>query len=161
MPIDATTLANLIEAHAGALSLWLRSRCDSPDDVTQEAFCRLAVREPPPDNQVAWLYRVARDLAGKQRRSDERREKRERAWAQRESSSEDPLDTLEAAETMQAVQELDQESRDVLVARIWGQMSLEEIGKLLDISTTTVFRRYEAALRTLRAKLEPKRMDRR
>jgi RNA polymerase sigma-70 factor (ECF subfamily) len=44
----------------------------------------------------------------------------------------------------------------VLVARVWGQLSLEEVARLCGVSTATAFRRYEAALKTLRAKLETK-----
>ena len=47
MPIDALQLAKLIECQAASLGLWVRGRCASPDDVVQDAFCRLAVAEPP------------------------------------------------------------------------------------------------------------------
>jgi RNA polymerase sigma-70 factor (ECF subfamily) len=55
-----------------------------------------------------------------------------------------------------AVEELADELREVLVARVWGQLSLEEVGKLCGVSTATAFRRYEAALKALRSKLESK-----
>lgn len=70
MPLDAAELAKLIENQAACLQLWVRSRCAASEDVVQEAFCRLAVQEPPPDNPVAWLYRVCRNLADKQRLSE-------------------------------------------------------------------------------------------
>ena len=55
MPLDAVQLAQLIEGQAACLRLWIRSRCASGEDVVQEAFCRLAVQDPPPENPVAWL----------------------------------------------------------------------------------------------------------
>jgi RNA polymerase sigma-70 factor (ECF subfamily) len=152
MPLNATQLAELIEIHAAALVLWVRSRCAAGEDVVQEAFCRLAAQEPAPDNPVAWLYTVSRNLAEKQRRSDRRREMREMAWMRTESSS--STDPLEVAEMVAAVEQLEAPLREVLVARIWGGLSVEEVGRLCGISVASVSRRYYAALEALRAKLE-------
>jgi RNA polymerase sigma factor (sigma-70 family) len=153
MPLHAAQLAELIESQAGSLRLWIRSRTAACEDVVQEAFCRLAVEEPPPDNPVAWLYRVCRNLAEKQRLADHRRRQREKARAQPETSGNERADSLELAETLAAVAGLEDELREVLVARIWGQLSLEEIGRLCGISTTTAHRRYQASLKALKSKL--------
>ena len=154
MALDASQLASLIENHAGSLQLWIRSRCASSEDVVQEAFCRLAVQEPSPDNPVAWLYRVCRNLAEKQRLSDSRRVQREQTWAHTHTAGKS-IDPTDLAETLAAVKSLDEEFREVLIARLWGGLSLEEVAKLCGISTTTAFRRYESALQKLRAKLIP------
>lgn len=156
MPLDAAQLANLIERQAATLRLWVRSRCASPEDVVQEAFCRLAATEPPPENPQAWLYRVCRNLAERQRLSDKRRHEREQTKAQFEVQTGNSTDPLVMADVLAAVEQLDDEHRDVLVARLWGQLTLEEVAKLCGISTSTAFRRYEAALQTLRVKLESK-----
>jgi RNA polymerase sigma-70 factor (ECF subfamily) len=66
------------------------------------------------------------------------------------------VDPLEVAETLAAVESLDDELREALVARVWGQLSLEEVAQLCGVSTATAFRRYHAALQALRAKLTPK-----
>jgi RNA polymerase sigma-70 factor (ECF subfamily) len=155
MPIDGAQLAKLIETQAASLALWVRGRCLSPEDVVQEAFCRLAAAEPSPDSAVAWLYRVCRNLAEKQRLADKRRRAREEARALPEVAG-SQADSLELAEALAAVESLDAELREVVAARVWGQLSLDEIGRLCGISTATAFRRYEAALKELRAKLEPK-----
>jgi RNA polymerase sigma factor (sigma-70 family) len=160
MPLDAAQLAKLIESQAACLQLWVRSRCASGEDVVQEAFCRLAVQDPPPENAVAWLYRVCRNLAEKQRLGDKRRREREQVRSRSEAAG-DQTDPLEIAETMAAVEELEDELREVLVARVWGQLSLEEVARLCGVSTATAFRRYEAALKALRAKLETKCENRR
>jgi RNA polymerase sigma factor (sigma-70 family) len=161
MPLNAAQLAKLIESQAASLCLWARCRCASCEDVVQEAFCRLAALEPAPDNPVAWLYRVCRNLAEKQRLSDQRRRERERAWAQSDVATTDRPDQTEIAETIAAVEELDSELREVLVARVWGQLSLEEVATLCGVSTSTAYRRYEAALRALRSKLESECENRR
>lgn len=156
MPVDALQLTELIENHAGSLRLWVRSRCSSAEDVVQDAFCRLAVEEPPPDNPVAWLYRVCRNLAERQRIGDARRRNREHRWAPAEVTKNNSIDPLELVDTLAAVEMLNDELREVLIARLWGQLSLEDVAKLCGISTTTAFRRYETALRTLRTMLVPK-----
>jgi RNA polymerase sigma-70 factor (ECF subfamily) len=156
MPLDAIQLAELIETQAVSLRLWVRSRCTSCEDVVQEAFCRLACQEPPPQKPVAWLYRVCRNLAETQRLSEERRRKREQARARPEIAPVAAVDSVELGELLAAVEELEDQLREVLVARTWGQLSLEEIGKLCGVSTATAFRRYEAALKTLRTRLESK-----
>jgi len=153
MRLTATQLAELIDSQAGSLRLWVRARCASPEDAVQEAFCRLAMEDPPPDNSVAWLYRVARNVAENQRLSDQRRREREQSRAQMVTKEGGPTDCLELAETLAAVERLPDELREVLVARIWGQLSLEEVGRLCGIATATAFRRYQAALEALRVKL--------
>lgn len=155
MPVDAQQLTELIEQHAGSLRLWIRSRCASEEDVVQEAFCRLATQEPSPDNPVAWLYRVCRNLAEKQRISDGRRRRREHEWAQAKLATSDCADPSYLTEALAVVEGLEQELREVLVARLWGRLSLEEVGKLCGISTATAFRRYEASLQAVRAKMLP------
>ena len=121
----------------------------------QEAFCKLARQEPSPDNPVAWLYRVCRNLAEKQRTSDLRRRRREQQWAQAKVSASNLADDTNLAETLAAVESLEEELREVLVARLWGRLSLEEVGKLYGVSTATAFRRYQAALESLRNRMAP------
>jgi RNA polymerase sigma factor (sigma-70 family) len=154
MPLDAAQLAELIDRQAESLRLWIGSRCAAAEDIVQEAFCRLASQSPPPENPVAWLYQVCRNLAEKQRRSDTRRSQRENACAVEETGAAVPADPLELAEAVKAVELLDDDLREVLVARIWGGLALEEIAQMCAISTATAHRRYHAALNALRMKLE-------
>lgn len=160
MRLDAQQLAELIETHAGSLRMWVRSRCASSDDVVQDAFCRLATHDPPPDNPVAWLYRVCKNLADKQRTADHRRRKREQHWALVNVARSSRDHGTDLSETLAAIDLLDDELREVLVARIWGRLSFDELGELCDISTATAFRRYEAALKSIRAKLDPQHEER-
>jgi RNA polymerase sigma-70 factor (ECF subfamily) len=119
----------------------------------------LAVQDPPPANPVAWLYRVCRNLAERQRITDCRRRNRERMRAQSDTVRNTSSDALELEETLAAVETLEENLREVLVARVWGRLTLEETASLCGISTTTAFRRYDAALQALRAKLLPKCED--
>jgi DNA-directed RNA polymerase specialized sigma24 family protein len=120
MPLNAERLAVLIEQHGAVLKVWTRSRCGSSEDVVQEAFCRLAVAEPPPDNPVAWLYKVCRNLAEKQRLADTRRQRRERDHSANVVACAGPIEHAERAEAVAAVEQLEETLREVLVARIWG-----------------------------------------
>ena len=53
----------------------------------QDAFCRLAIAEPPPIGRRTWLYRVAHNIGNKRRTSDSRRQRRERSAGNAQVSS--------------------------------------------------------------------------
>ena len=149
MPLSAQQIAALIERHAVPLQIWLGHRCPGAEDVVQEAFCRLATLERPPERIVAWLYRAARNLAENQRVAGRRRLAREQSVATNECVHDDPAQRLIADEVLAAVLRLDDALREVVTARIWGQLTLEEIGSLSGISTATASRRYRDALEQL------------
>lgn len=150
MPLAAEQLAGLIDSHAAILQVWTRSRTPHWEDVVQEAFCRLATLEPPPDQPKAWLFTVCKNLAEKSNRSEVRRSKRDAARAFPEAFVANPAESLEQSETMAAVEALEASFKEILVARIWGGLSWEEIGQLVGTSPATAFRRYETALKHLR-----------
>ena len=150
MPFSADQLATMIERHAVPLQLWVGRNSITPEDVVQEAFCRLAVLDPPPEQPVAWLYRVVRNLASTQRLSRKRRRFREKQVAAAESIEADPSARLHEDEAVNAVMQLENPLREVITAKIWGQLTFEEIGVLCDISTATASRRYRNALEQLR-----------
>ena len=50
--------ARLIDTHAASLVLYARQWSGTPEDVVQEAFLKLVRQRRPPDDAVAWLYRV-------------------------------------------------------------------------------------------------------
>jgi len=149
MPLSAELIAALIERHAVPLQIWIGRRCPGPEDVVQEAFCRLAVLEPPPARVVAWLYRAARNLAENQRVAGQRRRAREKRAAAAEAVRDDPLERLIADEVLTSVLRLDDSLREVVTARIWGQLTFEEIGAVCGISTASASRRYRDALEQL------------
>ena len=153
MPISPERIAELVERHAVPLQLWAGRKCVSAEDVVQEAFCRLAVLDAPPEQPVAWLYRVVRNLAENQRLSTQRRRTREKRVAVPESIDSDPTLQIDADEVLQAVWKLDDPLREVVTARIWGELTFDEIGLLCGISTATASRRYRAALEQLRKRM--------
>lgn len=154
-PLSPDDLARLLDRYAPALALYARQWCDCPDDVVQEAFIKLASQATPPDNIAAWLYRVVRNGAIGHSRSARRRTQREAAVALRrdpwfESRPQDRLDGQAAA---QALQGLLAEQREVVVARLWGDLPFAEIAALIGQPTSTVHRWYQQGLEALRERL--------
>lgn len=149
-------LRELWERHAAALVLSARVWCDTPDEVVQEAYWKLAQLEQLPENAAAWLFQVVRNLAISSGRASRRRRHHEtRAALTRdnwfEANPAAPLDALAATEALAA---LSDEDRQIVVARIWGGLTWEQVGVLVGRPTATVHRRYQAALSALREKLE-------
>lgn len=149
--MDAEQLATLIDRHAGPLALYASQWSSEADDIVQDAFIRLVSQEKLPDPPLPWLFTVVRNLALTDRRSHERRRRRE-AVAGRLRAQQD--DVSWAAEIAEALEQLEAESREIVVARLWGNLTFEEIANLLNISASTAHRRYQESLAILRRLLE-------
>jgi RNA polymerase sigma-70 factor (ECF subfamily) len=61
---------------------------------------------------------------------------------------------FDASELAAGLEQLDEELREVVVARIWGGLGFTEIGEILGQSTTTAFRKFQSGLTALRRILE-------
>jgi RNA polymerase sigma factor (sigma-70 family) len=153
--LSPEAVTRLWDQHGSALVLYARQWCDRPEDVVQEAFLLLVRQVVAPDNPLGWLYRVVRNRAINAARSRGRRARRETAAAQRgepwfESS---PGDRLDAAAATRALDHLPEEDREVIVARLWGGLSFEEISRLRGDSLSKVYRYYQRGLAVLRERL--------
>lgn len=148
-------LGRLFDCHAGPLELYARQWCECPEDVVQEAFIRLAGQFPPPEEPVAWLYRVVRNGAISALRSSRRRRRHEADALDGRSIAFVPAveDRVDAVAAARALESLPIEQREVVVARIWGGLSFQQIGRLAGVSDSSAHRRYEAGLSALRQKL--------
>jgi RNA polymerase sigma-70 factor (ECF subfamily) len=148
------SLGQLVDAQAAALVLYARPWCAAPEDVVQEAFVKLAAQRPPPDNPVAWLYRVVRNGAISAGRAERRRLRHETAaarscdWFQPATDSD-----LDAEVVTAALQRLPPEQRETVIAHLWGGLTFEQIGELAGVSSSTAHRRYLTALAVLRERL--------
>jgi RNA polymerase sigma-70 factor (ECF subfamily) len=148
-------LGHLLEEHASSLVLYARQWCAAPEDVVQEAFCKLAAQRQLPDNLVPWLYRVVRNAAISAARADQRRRHHETIAASRTpswftASAGTGLD-VEAATL--ALQALPLQQREIIVAHLWGGLTFEQIAELTGTSTSTAHRWYLAGLSALREQL--------
>jgi RNA polymerase sigma-70 factor (ECF subfamily) len=152
--MSPAALARLIDAHAAPLVLYARQWCDAPEDVVQEAFLKLVLQRQPPQDAVAWLYRVVRNGALDAAKSARRRQRRESAAARPVRWFVEPeVGGLDAETAVAALQRLPPEQREVIVARHWGGLSFEQIAAAAGCSASTAFRRYSAGLDDLRKHL--------
>jgi RNA polymerase sigma-70 factor (ECF subfamily) len=154
--IGPEELGELFDCHARSLVLYARQWCEGleAEDVVQEAFLALARQEPRPAQEVAWLYRVVRNSAISATRSRRRRLRRETHVASREAWFSSVDHRLDAQHATQALSRLGPEVREVIVARVWGALSFEQVGALAGCSPATAYRRYQAGLTELQEILE-------
>lgn len=154
-PVGPELLGSLIDRHAAALELYASQWCACPEDAVQEALIELAGCDQRPENPVAWLYRAVRCRAINAGRAQRRREHHEaRAALDRPAVLVPPAgETLDAKQVAAAVDSLPDKEREVVVARLWGQLSFREIGEVTATSESTAHRRYRSALVRLREKV--------
>jgi len=141
--------------HSAALELFAAQWTSSPEDCVQEAFLRLVRERQMPDSPLAWLYRVVRNRAISLRRSQARRRRRESFVAtQRPMWCPSPRwSAAEMEDLASALRDIADDVREVVIARIWGGLSFEQIAAVVETSTSTAHRRYEAGLKQLRERL--------
>jgi RNA polymerase sigma factor (sigma-70 family) len=158
MPDDARSeiLELLIASHGAALLLYARQWGDArAEDVVQKAFVRFVRQMDEIDRPIAWLYKVVRNEAITEARSETRRKRREASTAELRQewylrNDDDRIDGHEAAEQLRSLP-LDQ--REIVAARIWGGLAFAEIATLTERSKSAVHRDYQAALSALRERL--------
>lgn len=148
-----------MDRHASALELYARQWCDSPEDVVQEAFIKLAGERRIPDQPAAWLFRVVRHgaiNAGKaswmRRKHEGRMAVRSDAWFEcvREGGNETGLEPERVEEALSG---LAMPQREVIVAHLWGGLTFEQIAAVVGGSSSGVHRLYQAGLRALRERM--------
>lgn len=135
---------------------WTRSASDA-EDVVQEAFLRFwrnqrTLGGDPMGLVLTSIRRAAYDLA----RRDYRRERRQEAagdpadngWFEPLAEDDDLRQAVEVA-----LVRLPPEQREVLVMKIWGERTFEQIAAQLAISPHTAASRYRYALGALRKSL--------
>jgi RNA polymerase sigma-70 factor (ECF subfamily) len=144
-----------LERHAPALLLfargWVPGHADA-EDVVQEAFVRFWRSRTRVADPVAYLYACVKRCALEWLRAGARRSRREEALARSEA---EPLfeDVVEQQERRVAIEaaliSLPEKQREVLVMRIWGDLSFPQIAEALGIPTDTAASRYRYALAKL------------
>lgn len=136
---------------------WTRSLADA-EDVVQEAFVRYwrgqrSLGGEPQALLLTSIRRAAFDLARRDRRRTDREERAE-AGAELVASFEPLAEADERRRAIEAaLQRLPAEQREVLVLKIWGELTFDEIARQLDIPLNTAASRYRYALAALRREL--------
>lgn len=152
--MNAERLGRLIDEYAGRLELFAAQWVRQPEDAVQEAFIELARRESEPDNVAAWLHAVTRNRAISMARAAARRARHETGRAGMDHRLVASADgTIDGRTAARALEELPDEQREVVVARIWGGLGFDAIADVVGTSKSTVHRRYGQAIEHLRRRL--------
>ena len=109
----------------------------------QDAFVALARQTTLPDHAAAWLHRVVRNAAVSALRGRKRRNQREARVSTHEAWFSSVDDQLDARNVTLFLADLDPETREVIVARLWGGLNFDQIARLQGSSLTTAHRRYQ------------------
>lgn len=151
-------IRELLDSLGPALRLFAAQWCRSPDDAVQEAFIDLVDTSTWPGNPTAWLYAVTRNKAKNIGRTDQRRENRQQTVAEESGTawfdSSTESNPFDAAEITAALDGLNPIERQIVVARIWGELKFEDMAELIGRSTSAVHRCYHTAIEKLRLQLE-------
>ena len=130
---------------------FVRSVADA-EDIVQDAFVRFWRKEHSIENR-ALLFATVRSVALDLLRRDARRARREANAALEVEQSTQPqfdFDDDSQRELAAAVDRLPVEQREVLVMKIWNELTFAEIGDALAISQNTAASRYRYALASLK-----------
>ena len=142
----------LYEAQAAQLLLYGRAlglSHSEAEDVLQDTFVALLQLAVEPEKPVNYCIRTFRNKALNYRRSLWRRLARELesgAWFER-GTHESPRERA----AMRCLSQLPPEQREVIVLKIWNQLTFENIAELLEISPNTVAGRYRYGIQKIRA----------
>ncbi|MEK6238451.1 MAG: RNA polymerase sigma factor [Planctomycetales bacterium] len=139
---------------------------NAAEDITQQVFVRVlqyADKFKPEQSFRPWLFTVAANLCRDHFTKNGRRPTQELA-VDPPGDLEDPLDQLVSAEecerVKQAVDELPEIYRSIIILRVYQQLPYAEIAAVLDILEGTARCRMEYALNRLRkALLNPRERE--
>jgi RNA polymerase sigma-70 factor (ECF subfamily) len=153
MTENEARIEELVHTRLPDLVLFAKQWKHSPaEDIVQEAFLKLMKQKVFPDNPVAWLYATVRNQSNNEHRSHHRRKRRELEVQTSKGLFEVP-ETEQKEEIEQLIRKLeslDLEYREVIVAKIWGGLTLEEIAEMTGTSRSAVHRKWQEGLRRMR-----------
>ena len=135
---------------------WVRSGADA-EDIVQDAFVRFWRQNRDVSNR-GLLYATVRSVALDLIRKDSRRARREaEAYSDTVQTVEPQFEGDDDSQRLLAgaVNRLPHEQREVLVMKIWNDLTFAEIGEALGISQNTAASRYRYALAALKKDLLP------
>jgi RNA polymerase sigma-70 factor, ECF subfamily len=144
---------DLYQQHGPALLAYANSLLPDrgmAEDVLHQVFLGLLGKSELPEEARPYLFRAVRNRALNARRNSTRvTPLDDRQWLVK------PQGMMEAGlEVEQALRELPPEQREVVIMRIWGEMTLAEVARVLDVPANTVASRYRYALEKLRTALK-------
>ena len=135
---------------------WVHSLADA-EDIVQEAFVRFWKRNHNIESK-GLLYAMVRSIALDVIRRDSRRARREAVAMSETEQSAQPQFEVEDESQRALAAALDlvpKDQREVLVMKIWNELTFSEIGEALGVSQNTAASRYRYGLAALRKTLPP------
>lgn len=150
-------VSRLYEELGPVLLAYARSLVDDAteaEDALQEVFVKLLSGRAPglPREPRPYLFRAVRNTCFNHRRSETREAARRRVVA--------PVFTAPAGledlalDLERALRAMPREQREVVVLRVWAEMTIDETAKLLGIPMNTAASRYRYALDRLRRRFQ-------
>lgn len=159
--IAARQLASLLRQHGRSLTVYAAQWSTCPEDCVQDSFVKLAAESPPPENCVAWLFKVTRNHAINSLRSHRRRTEHESLASYlkpNNSSVANPASVIaesdEKDQLVAMLSQLDSRRREIVVMRIWSELTWGEIGQLTETSSSSAQRHFVAAIEKLKTLME-------
>ncbi|MFN7841352.1 MAG: RNA polymerase sigma factor [Pirellula sp.] len=152
------TLQELFADLSNALVLYARGWCKTPEDAVQEAFIDLARCTPEPTSPKAWLYTTTRRKAQNIARAEFRHRNHLEQMIQEGTTDRAGEYWLEpntrsgiaASEVLEELDSLNPDQREMIIAKVWGELTFEELAELMNCSPASAYRRYVAALTELK-----------
>ena len=148
--LDIDQVQRLYEVHGRALLAYACGFLGGPsdaEDVVHQVFLRLLRDGVTATLSPGYLFRAVRNGA----LNDIRRRSREvdldgvAQWLESPSGSKETALALQSA-----LKVLPEEQREVIVLRVWGQLTFEEIAGVVDIPPNTAASRYRYGLAKLK-----------
>ena len=152
--LESRLVSSLFEDFHKPLLLYVRQwlRGGLCDEVVQDVFLSLMKQEVLPRNVKGWLYLSVRNRAFDLLRAKRARDKYEveavkgkRKWFVEFKGAGMDAEMLE-----ERLKNLGEEMREVVVMKIWGGLSFTDIGEVMGVSRSGVYRFYQAGIRSLR-----------
>ena len=151
----------VIDTHGRAFVLyarqWTQNHADA-EDIVQTAITRLCQGLPAKrEVKLGQIYRAIRNRALDMHKSRQRRLAREGAAAgqlypsrmfEKDGTDDGISDSVQAA-----LMKLPEDQREVIVMKIWGDLTFREIAEVLATSLNTVASRYRYAIEKLKSSL--------
>lgn len=153
---DGDELASVWNQYSTKLLLVARAVGEPAEDAVQEAFLKLASQYKMPEDPMAWLVVVVRNQlltwnrTGTRRRNHLIAKSSQQAWFA-ESDSSIQIDSTIVSERLQTLEPL---NRQIVVMHLWGELSFEQIGLVMNSPRSTVHRKYREAITRLRKELK-------
>ena len=154
MADQADQWREILDRHGPALLLfakqWSIGRADA-EDALQNGFLKFWKTRRRARDELAWLYACVRSAAMDLGRGNRRRVAREnQAAAGQEAMFDRPPDRAEREALIEsALRQLPGDQREVVVMKIWGDLTFAQIAAALNISPNTAASRYRYAIARL------------